>query len=273
MPELPEVETTRRGIAPTVEGSALRRLVVRERRMRWPIPDGLEALVAGRRIHAAGRRGKYLLLEFDHGWLIVHLGMSGSLRHVHPDEPPRKHDHVDWVFDHATLRMHDPRRFGAVLWHPAEAGPVEAHPLLASLGIEPFDERFDGAWLHRHTRGRSTAVKQALLMGDIVVGVGNIYASESLFRAGINPRTQAGRIALPRYDRLAQAVRDTLGDAIEAGGSSLRDYVGAGGESGYFQISARVYDRAGLPCRICETPIRRLIQGQRATYFCPRCQK
>ncbi|MPS27628.1 bifunctional DNA-formamidopyrimidine glycosylase/DNA-(apurinic or apyrimidinic site) lyase [Pigmentiphaga sp.] len=273
MPELPEVETTRRGIAPTVEGRELRRLIVREHRLRWPVPADLPALVEGRRVLATGRRGKYLLMQFEHGWLIVHLGMSGSLRHVHPDEAPRKHDHVDWVFDQAALRLHDPRRFGAVLWHAAASGPVENHPLLASLGIEPFDDRFDGGWLFRHTRRRSAPIKQALLMGDIVVGVGNIYASESLFRAGIHPRTAAGRISAARYDKLAAAVRATLDDAIRAGGSSLRDYVGAGGESGYFQIDARVYDRAGLPCRVCETPIRRLVQGQRATYYCPKCQR
>jgi formamidopyrimidine-DNA glycosylase len=273
MPELPEVEVTRRGIAPTVEGKVLQRLVVRESRFRWPIPQDLPELVQGRAISAAGRRGKYLLMQFDHGTLIVHLGMSGSLRHVHAIEAPRKHDHVDWVFDHATLRLHDPRRFGAVLWHPAELGHVHTHPLLASLGIEPFEERFNGNWLYRHTRERSSPIKQVLLSGDIVVGVGNIYASESLFRAGINPRTPASRIGPARYDRLAQAIRDTLGDAIEAGGSSLRDFVGAGGESGYFQVSARVYERAGLPCVVCGTHIRRIVQGQRATYFCPRCQK
>ncbi|GAA4339223.1 bifunctional DNA-formamidopyrimidine glycosylase/DNA-(apurinic or apyrimidinic site) lyase [Pigmentiphaga soli] len=273
MPELPEVEVTRRGIAATVENRILRRLVVREPRLRWPVPADLPERVGGHAIGAAGRRGKYLLLPFAHGTLIVHLGMSGSLRHVHPDEAPRRHDHVDWVFDHATLRLHDPRRFGAVLWHPAEAGPVQSHPLLAGLGVEPFDPRFDGGWLHRHTRRRNAPIKQALLAGDIVVGVGNIYASESLFRAGIHPRTPAARIGPRRYDRLAEAIRATLGDAIAAGGSSLRDFVGAGGESGYFQISARVYERAGRPCLSCGTPIRRIVQGQRATYFCPRCQR
>lgn len=273
MPELPEVEVTRRGIAPTVDGQVLRRLVVRETRFRWPVPDDLPQRVQGRSVGTAARRGKYLLMPFEHGTLIIHLGMSGSLRHVHPDDAPRKHDHVDWVFDRGTLRLHDPRRFGAVLWHHAEDGPVLAHPLLAHLGIEPFDERFDGHWLHAHTRQRSQAIKQVLLAGDIVVGVGNIYASESLFRAGIDPRTPASHIGPRRYARLAQALRDTLGSAITAGGSSLRDYVGAGGESGYFQIGAYVYDRAGLPCRTCATPIRRLVQGQRATFYCPRCQR
>ncbi len=273
MPELPEVETTRRGIAPTVEGQVLRRLVIRESRFRWPIPQDLPTQVEGKMVSITGRRGKYLWMQFEHGALIVHLGMSGSLRHVGPDESPRKHDHVDWVFDGGVLRLHDPRRFGAVLWHPASSGLVQSHPLLAKLGIEPFDPLFDGDWLFRHTRQRTAPIKQVLLAGDIVVGVGNIYASESLFRSGIHPQTPASRISLTRHTRLAQAVRDTLGDAIKAGGSSLRDYVGAGGESGYFQIDARVYDRAGQPCRVCATPIRRLVQGQRATYFCPRCQR
>lgn len=273
MPELPEVEVTRRGIAPTVEGQVLRRLVVREHRFRWPVPAELPAIVAGQTVRSAARRGKYLLLEMASGTLILHLGMSGSLRHVHPDEAPRLHDHVDFVFDKGTLRFHDPRRFGAVLWHPAEDGPILQHKLLANLGIEPFDPAFDADLLFRRTRGRTQPVKQTLLGGDIVVGVGNIYASESLFRAGIHPTTPAGRISLKRYGRLADAVRETLTLALESGGSTLRDYVGAGGESGYFQIEARVYDRAGLPCRVCATPIRRIVQGQRATYFCPRCQR
>lgn len=230
--------------------------------------------MADRPVLATDRRGKYLLLRFEHGVQIVHLGMSGSLRRVAMDEAPRKHDHVDWVFDHAILRLHDPRRFGAVLWHPATTGPVEAHPLLVGLGIEPFDPRFDGKWLHDHFRGKRVAVKQALLAGHAVVGVGNIYASESLFRAGIDPRLPAGKVSRPRCDRLADAVRATLADALASGGSTLRDYVGATGEPGaYFTIHAAVYERAGQPCRVCGTPVRRIVQGQRATYFCPHCQK
>lgn len=278
MPELPEVETTRRGIDAVITGKPLRRLLVHETRMRWPIPAELPGLLAGRTVIECSRRGKYLLLRFEHGVQIVHLGMSGSLRVVAsaPGGPPllRKHDHVEWIFDHATLRLHDPRRFGAVLWHPAEAGPVETHPLLARLGIEPFDPRFDGRWLHRQFQKRAMAVKQALLAGSAVVGVGNIYCSESLFRAGIDPRAPAGKISLPRCERLAQAIRATLSDALESGGSTLRDYVGASGEPGaYFAIHAAVYERAGQPCKVCGTPIRRLVQGQRASYFCPHCQK
>jgi len=274
MPELPEVETTRRGIDAVITGKPLRRLIVRESRMRWPIPADLPSLLSDRTVLECARRGKYLLLRFEHGTQIVHLGMSGSLRSVPADEAPRKHDHVDWVFEHATLRLHDPRRFGAVLWHAASDGPVIAHPLLAKLGIEPFDPRFDGAWLHQQFRGRSIAIKQALLAGSAVVGVGNIYASESLFRAGIDPRTPASRVSRARCTRLADSVRATLADALASGGSTLRDYVGATGQPGsYFEIHAAVYERDGLPCRACGTPIRRLVQGQRATYYCPSCQR
>jgi len=274
MPELPEVETTRRGIAPWVTGRALRRLVVREPRLRWPVPATLPETLAGRTLTACARRGKYLLLHFEHGVQLVHLGMSGSLRAVSLLEPPRRHDHVDWVFDHTVLRLHDPRRFGAVLWHPAAAGPVLAHPLLAHLGIEPLDAHFDADWLHRGLRGRALAIKQALLAGDVVVGVGNIYASESLFRAGIHPATPARRLSLQRCARLVAAIRATLSDALAAGGSTLRDYVGSDSEPGaYFDLHAAVYDRAGLPCLTCGAPIRRMVQNARATYYCPRCQR
>jgi len=274
MPELPEVETTRRGIAQVMTGRELVRLVVREPRLRWPVPPDLAGSLAGRTVLECGRRGKYLLLRFDHGTQIVHLGMSGSLRRVAQDEEPRRHDHVDWVFDHAILRLHDPRRFGAVLWHDATAGPIEQHPLLAHLGIEPFDPRFDGKWLHDQFRGRAAPIKQVLLAGLAVVGVGNIYASESLFRARIHPRAPAGKLSLARCVRLAQAIQATLTDALASGGSTLRDYVGAGGEPGsYFDMHAAVYERGGLPCPVCGSLIKRIVQGQRATYYCPKCQR
>lgn len=274
MPELPEVETTRQGIDILITGRALRALVVREPRLRWPIPPHLPAAVAGRTVIACARRGKYLLLHFEHGIQIVHLGMSGSLRRVPVAQAPRKHDHVDWIFDHATLRLHDPRRFGAVLWHPLEAGSIQDHPLLAGLGIEPFDSCFSGAWLHRQLRRRSAAIKQVLLAGTVVVGVGNIYASESLFQARIHPLTPAQRLSRARCDRLAEMIRLTLTRALEAGGSTLRDYVGTGGQPGsYFETYAAVYERAGQPCRVCQKPIRRIVQGGRATYYCPQCQK
>jgi formamidopyrimidine-DNA glycosylase len=274
MPELPEVETTRRGIDMLITGRRLRTLLVREPRLRWPIPPDLPAAVAGRTVLACTRRGKYVLLHFEHGVQIVHLGMSGSLCHIAEGEAPRKHDHVEWIFDHATLRLHDPRRFGAVLWHPLTAGPIQDHPLLANLGIEPFDPCFNGALLQRHFRNRSAAIKQVLLAGDVVVGVGNIYASESLFQARIHPCRSAQRLSRARCDRLAEAIRMTLACALEAGGSTLRDYVGAAREPGsYFEKYAAVYGRANQPCRVCQKSIRRIVQGGRATYYCPQCQK
>jgi len=274
MPELPEVETTRRGIDILITGRALRALVVREPRLRWPVPQHLPVTVAGRTVIACERRGKYLLLRFEHGIQLVHLGMSGSLYCAATSAALRKHDHVEWIFDHATLRLHDPRRFGAVLWHPLAAGPIQDHPLLAGLGIEPFDPRFSGAWLHQHFRRRSAAIKQVLLAGEAVVGVGNIYASESLFQARIHPCTPAQRLSRARCDRLAEKVRSTLAQALEAGGSTLRDYVGVGGQPGnYFKNYAAVYERTGQPCRVCQKSIRRIVQGGRATYYCPQCQK
>lgn len=274
MPELPEVETTRRGIATIMPGHELKRFVVYESRMRWPVPDDLSQKISGHVVLSCERRGKYLLINFAHGTQIIHLGMSGSLRRAPPDEPRRKHDHAEWIFDDARFLLHDPRRFGAILWHDAADGPVADHPLLAKLGIEPFDPLFTPEYLHRHLQGKTLAIKQALLAGNIVVGVGNIYASESLFRARINPRTAAGTISLDRCRRLATAIQQTLSEALESGGSTLRDYVNATGEPGaYFDIYAAVYERANRPCGICATPIRRIVQGQRATYYCPKCQR
>ncbi|HZH56636.1 bifunctional DNA-formamidopyrimidine glycosylase/DNA-(apurinic or apyrimidinic site) lyase [Yanghanlia caeni] len=274
MPELPEVETTRRGIAPIMTDRMLESFHVHESRLRWPVPVDMPATVGGRIVRSCRRRGKYLLIGFDHGTQIVHLGMSGSLRRAPMHEPRRKHDHAEWLFADARFLLHDPRRFGAILWHPAEQGPVEAHPLLARLGIEPFDPAFDGAHLVRAFAGRRISVKQALLAGDAVVGVGNIYASEALHKAGIDPRVPAGRLSRPRCVKLAEAIRETLAQALESGGSTLRDYVNATGEPGaYFTLHAAVYEKAGQPCARCTTVIRRIVQGQRATYFCPRCQR
>lgn len=276
MPELPEVEVTRRALAPHVEGRVIERVEVREPRLRWPVPADLALRLEGRRVEALERRGKYLLWRFAHGTLLSHLGMSGVWR-VHPRgvalPSPGRHDHVDvWTAD-ACLRLTDPRRFGALLWHAGDAGPLERHPLLSALGIEPFDPAFDGDWLYRGTRGRPGAIKQALLAGDIVVGVGNIYASESLFRAGINPKVPARRLGPGRCARLAEAIRAVLAEAIAVGGSTLRDFVGADGAEGYFMLDARVYERAGQPCRTCGAPIARIVQGQRATYYCRVCQR
>ncbi|MEX3956556.1 bifunctional DNA-formamidopyrimidine glycosylase/DNA-(apurinic or apyrimidinic site) lyase [Trinickia sp. EG282A] len=275
MPELPEVEVTRRGIEPYVRGRLVERVDVRSGALRWPVPPELGATLSRRKIIGVGRRGKYLLFEVDEGWFIVHLGMTGTLRVLpHAGLPaPAKHDHIDWIFDEFVLRYRDPRRFGAVLWHPRAAGDVNTHPLLAGLGVEPFGTEFSGRLIHERTRGRTMSIKQALLGGEIVVGVGNIYASESLFRAGVRPTTAAGRLSAARCDRLADAIRATLTDAIARGGSTLKDFVGSDGESGYFQLDCFVYDRAGQPCRVCGTPIRHLVQGQRSTYHCPRCQR
>lgn len=276
MPELPEVEVTRRALAPVVEGRTLESVEVRERRLRWPVPDRLGASIAGHRVERIGRRGKYLLWHFERGTLISHLGMSGAWRiwpRAQPVPPPRIHDHVDLLFRSHCIRMTDPRRFGALLWHDAADGRVEAHPLLAGLGIEPFDDAFAGDWLHGHMRSRTAPIKQVLLAGDVVVGVGNIYASECLFRAGINPKLSAHRLGRLRCDGLAQAIREVLTEAIAVGGSSLRDFVGSDGVEGYFMNDAFVYERAGQPCRVCATPITRLMQGQRATYYCRQCQR
>jgi len=275
MPELPEVEVTMRGIEPYVTGRRVERVDVRTNALRWPVPTDLARTLARQAVRKVERRGKYLLFEIDAGWFIVHLGMTGTLRILKPDQAldPAKHDHIDWIFDEFVLRYRDPRRFGAVLWHARAAGDVLAHPLLASLGVEPFGDAFSGELIFRRTRGRTASIKQLLLAGEVVVGVGNIYASESLFRAGIRPTTPAGRVSLARCERLAVAVRETLAAAIERGGSTLRDFVGSDGASGYFQLDCFVYDRAGAPCRVCGAPIRQIVQGQRSTYYCAHCQR
>jgi formamidopyrimidine-DNA glycosylase len=281
MPELPEVEVTRRGVAPHIEGRVVEQAVLRREGLRWPFPPGLSELLAGRRITGTSRRGKYLLIEFEHGTLIVHLGMSGHLRVLPPGIEPRKHDHFDLVVvgtdagpeGRQVLRLHDPRRFGAVLWHGKDEGKLEEHMLLRGLGVEPLGEGFSGELLWRETRKRNAPIKQVLLAGDIVVGVGNIYACESLFRAGINPKTPAARISRARYDRLAEAIKDILAAAIVQGGSSLRDFIAVNGQSGYFQQTYFVYDRAGVPCRNCGSPVRQIKQGQRSTFYCVQCQR
>lgn len=270
MPELPEVETTRLGLLPRLAGRRLERVDVRQPRLRWPVPPDLEQRLAGRSLDALTRRGKYLLFEFDGVTQIVHLGMSGSLRFAEPGEPPAVHDHVDWTFDDGTiLRLRDPRRFGAVLW----SDDAFHHPLLAHLGPEPLTPAFDAAYLHAQCRHRSAAIKQVIMDASVVVGVGNIYASESLFHAGIRPGSAARRLTGPACARLTDAIKRVLAAAIAAGGSSLRDYVATDGELGYFQLQTRVYDRAGLPCKVCGTPVRRIVQGQRASFYCPRCQR
>ncbi|NHZ83040.1 bifunctional DNA-formamidopyrimidine glycosylase/DNA-(apurinic or apyrimidinic site) lyase [Massilia sp. CCM 8695] len=277
MPELPEVEVTRRGVAPHIDGRIVDSVLMRREGLRWPFPPGLSDLLAGQRILHTGRRGKYLLIAFDHGTLIIHLGMSGHLRVLPLDTEVKKHDHFDLVVEGDTgpqgLRMNDPRRFGAVLWHPGDDGELDQHILLRGLGVEPLEAGFSGELLYRATRKRSAPIKQVLLAGDIVVGVGNIYACESLFRAGINPKTPAARIGRERYNRLAEAIRLILSEAIVQGGSTLRDFIAVNGQSGYFQQTYFVYDRAGVPCRNCGAEIRQIKQGQRSTFYCVNCQK
>jgi len=277
MPELPEVEVTRLGVAPHLEGRVVEQVVLRREGLRWPFPPNLDALLSGRRILSTSRRGKYLLIHFEHGTLIVHLGMSGHLRVLPEGVELKKHDHFDLVVHgpegRRVLRLHDPRRFGAVLWHGNDDGELEQHILLRGLGVEPLEDGFSGALLHKETRRRNAPIKQVLLQGDIVVGVGNIYACESLFRAGINPKTAASRISRVRYDKLAEAIREILAAAIVQGGSTLRDFIAVNGQSGYFQQTYFVYDRAGVPCRNCGAPVRQIVQGQRSTFYCATCQK
>jgi len=270
MPELPEVETTRRGIAPHLVGARVRSLEVRQPQLRWPVARELTGVLPGKRIEGVARRAKYLLIGVEPGDVLVHLGMSGSLRIVDHDTPPDPHDHVDLVLDDGmALRFHDPRRFGCWLWQPRGT----EHPLLASLGPEPLGDAFDEDHLWRASRGRSVAVKNFLMDQRIVVGVGNIYAAEALFRAGIHPMRAAGRVSRERYRALTRAVRDVLARAIQSGGTTLRDYVNAVGEPGYFELELDAYGRAGEPCRRCTTPLRNSIIGQRASVYCPRCQR
>ena len=271
MPELPEVETTRRGLVPRVVGRTIQDVVVRDARLRWPVPRDLARRLRGAEVVAIRRRGKYLLFDFPKGHLLVHLGMSGRLTMVPDDRPAKLHDHVDVRLDsHESLRLNDPRRFGAVLWI---GGAAEKHALLRGLGVEPFDPAFTGEYLHALARGRRVAVKQFIMNARVVTGVGNIYASEALFRAGIHPARPVGRISLERWNGLAQAIRDTLSLALDAGGSTLRDYVSATGEPGQFQNVTSVYDREGQPCRRCARPIKALRQGQRSTFYCAGCQR
>lgn len=271
MPELPEVETTRRSLEPGLVGRRILDVLVRDRRLRWPVPVSLETQLTGARIESTSRRAKYLLIGTDRGHAIVHLGMSGSLCLVASGTPPRLHDHIDVALDNGTaLRFHDPRRFGS--WHWTQADPA-LHPLLAALAPEPLTSAFDGHYLHRVTRGRSAAIKLVLMNGTLVTGVGNIYASEALHRAAIHPNAAARRLSLLRCERLAAAVKETLTRAIAAGGSTLSDYVDGHGNPGYFQQEHAVYERAGEPCRRCGRTIRGIRQGQRSTYYCPGCQR
>ncbi len=271
MPELPEVETTRRGLVPLLVGKRIKTAVVRHHGLRQPVPRNLPKLLAGATIHNLARRGKYLLFDCGKGTLILHLGMSGRLWVADSATPIAKHDHFDLVLANGKIvRLRDPRRFGLVLW---QTGDALSHPLLASIGPEPFSKAFDGACLYQATRKRSAAIKMVVMDSHVVAGVGNIYANEALFRAGINPRLSARRLSLARCAVLVKEIRETLAEAIDAGGSSLRDYVGSDGMAGNFQSRFLAYGRAGQPCQRCGAPIKEIRQGQRSTYYCPRCQK
>ncbi len=271
MPELPEVETTRRGLELLLVGQRIKTVVVRNWRLRQPVPRRLPQLVAGATIRSLARRGKYLLVDCGSGTLILHLGMSGRLWVVKDGAAPTPHDHLDLVLESGiVVRLRDPRRFGLVLW---QAGDPLAHRLLASIGPEPLSASFDGAALHAATRRRTAAIKHVLMDSHVVAGVGNIYANEALFHAGIYPRTAAGRLSRECCALLVEKIRETLKQAISAGGSSLRDYVRSDGLAGNFQSQFMVYGRAGEPCQRCGTAIREIRQGQRSTFFCPRCQR
>ena len=270
MPELPEVETTRRGIERALRAERITACKLYDRRLRWPIDPQLPQILAGQRLLSISRRAKYLLLNLERGTLIVHLGMSGSLR-LQPNDTPRlKHDHYDLLFESGlSLRFHDPRRFGSL--HYTEHDPAQ-HRLLRSLAPEPFDAAFNADYLRRITRARRAAVKQVLMNGRLVTGVGNIYASEALFRARVSPKRAAASLTRKQCAQLVRAVRAALAAAIRAGGTSLRDYVGTDGSPGEFRQKLYVYERNGKPCRVCGSPIRKITQGQRSSYFCPRCQ-
>ena len=270
MPELPEVETTRRGIAGSLTGRRIDQVTVRDRRLRWPVARGLEARLTGRTVTRVARRAKYLLIVTDAGSAIMHLGMSGSLRIVQADVAVQKHDHYDIRMDSGDiLRFNDPRRFGCLLWSKDDPA---THPLLAKLGPEPLGEGFSGDYLHAISRGRKVSIKQHLMNSQVVAGVGNIYASEALFIAGVHPKRAAGRIASGRMENLAQAIKAVLEKSIRVGGTTLRDYYGGNGQPGYFSQELQVYGHAGEPCRICRTPIRQIVLGQRSTFYCPDCQ-
>lgn len=270
MPELPEVETTLKGIAPHVINRQLTKLVVRNASLRWPVPTDLASHIVGKEVRSLKRRAKYLLWEFDSGHLLVHLGMSGSLRVVPAGTAPGKHDHVDLqVSDGQMVRYTDPRRFGAVLW---VEGALAEHSLLKELGPEPLTDDFDGEWLYQCSRRRKVPIKSFIMDNKVVVGVGNIYANEALFMSGIHPKREAGSISKARYLRLGEAIKQVLSKAVAEGGTTLRDFVGGDGKPGYFKQELQVYGRGGEPCRTCGKTLKEIRLGQRATVFCSACQ-
>ncbi|MEM9173156.1 MAG: bifunctional DNA-formamidopyrimidine glycosylase/DNA-(apurinic or apyrimidinic site) lyase [Pseudomonadota bacterium] len=270
MPELPEVETTRRGVSPHVVGREIVDVIVRQPRLRWPVPKDLKQILVGQGLSDVRRRAKYLLLDVERGSAMVHLGMSGRLQVVERQHPPRKHDHVDIVFDNAlALRLHDPRRFGAVLF----SATPDSHPLIAHLGPEPLSEAFDPDYLYTVSRSRKQAIKTFIMNAQVVVGVGNIYASEALFIAGIHPLRQAGKLSRPRMAKLVAAIKTVLTRAIAAGGTTLRDFYGGDGSPGYFTQELAVYGRAGERCTTCEKTVTQRVIGQRSSFYCTQCQR
>ncbi|MGR8981395.1 MAG: bifunctional DNA-formamidopyrimidine glycosylase/DNA-(apurinic or apyrimidinic site) lyase [Gammaproteobacteria bacterium] len=271
MPELPEVETTRRGITPYIEGKRIREVIIRQPVLRWPVTDGIDKQLAGLLVESTSRRGKYLLLKTSCGTVIMHLGMSGSLRIVPYGSPPGKHDHIDFIFeDHTDLRLNDPRRFGSVLWTTA---PASEHPLLKNLGLEPLSADFNGEYLYAVSRNRTAPVKTLIMDSHIVVGVGNIYANEALFLAGIKPSRQSGTIALSRYRKLAESIRFVLERSIEQGGTTLRNFVNESGKPGYFKQQLAVYGRGGQTCNRCRRPLIEARISNRSTVYCKHCQR
>lgn len=271
MPELPEVETTRRGIEPLVADKVVAQVIIYNGSLRWAVPQELITLLPGQRAAAVGRRSKYLLFAFTRGTMIVHLGMTGHLRVDSSQSEKRKHDHVEIVFtDGTALRYNDPRRFGSILW--TTENPLQ-HVRLASLGPEPFDSGFNPSYLYKHSRNRKVAVKPFLMNAHVVVGVGNIYASEALYRAGIFPRSPAGKVSKAAYARLVVAVIEILHEAIAAGGTTIKDFTNSDGQPGYFTQDLRVYGRTGQKCKACDALIKQIKLGQRSTFYCPVCQK
>ncbi|MCC2617510.1 bifunctional DNA-formamidopyrimidine glycosylase/DNA-(apurinic or apyrimidinic site) lyase [Aestuariibacter halophilus] len=270
MPELPEVEVSRQGIAPHMIGQSITAIVVRQPQLRWPVPDAVQQ-ATGQVIHAVRRRAKYLFIDTPMGSVVLHLGMSGRLRVIPASTPVAKHDHLDIVLDNGQcLRFHDPRRFGACLWQGQDDPSL---PLLEKLGPEPLTDEFDGKHLHLFSSGKKVAVKNFIMDNHVVVGVGNIYANEALFASGIDPRKPAGKVSRSRYDRLADNIKNVLSRAIEQGGTTLKDFTQTDGKPGYFAQHLRVYGRANAPCEVCETPIKSVTIGQRNSFYCPQCQR
>lgn len=270
MPELPEVETTRRGILPYIDQQTVLEVIVRQPKLRWLVPEEIQAM-KGELIQSVRRRGKYILLETSKGTALIHLGMSGSLRVLDVGTEVEKHDHVDIIFNNGKLiRLRDPRRFGSVLW--TTKNPLK-HKLIKSLGPEPLDIDFNVDYLFQRSRGRKVSIKQFIMNGHVVVGVGNIYACESLFKAGISPKALAGKVSKKRYEKFVEIIKEVLAAAIEQGGTTLKDFVQAEGNPGYFQQQLNVYGRAGEPCLVCDSIVKQIKQGQRSTFYCGKCQR